>query len=244
MSKEAELKAKGVSEVIVFCCNDGAVMMAWGKNQGCDDSIVTMMADTHGSLTKALGVEMTHPGPIGKLGAPRCQRHAVYVEDGIIKAFEVAASSDDPAGDDKPEVTLVENMLNKIPDLMPAEKEAALKKVEAEKQQDIQAARSAIKLDDLVLFVKSACGFSESALEALQSNGFKPRVVKTNRSQRRGLQSLTGVTTMPSAWIKGTYIGGANDGKESWMGVKPMIANGKIVEMLSKGALEDTALGA
>jgi len=207
-------------------------MMAWGKNQGVEGSLITMMADTHGKLAEALGVQMTHPGPIGKLGAPRCQRHAIYVEDGIIKAFEVAATPDDPAGDAKPDVSLVDNMLTKVPDLMPAAQQAALAKLEAEQRQDVEAAVDAINSSDLVLFVKPSCPFSEDALETMQSNGFFPRVIKINRSQKRGLQALTGQTSMPSAWLKGTYIGGCNDGIEPWMGVKPMIAKGIMQEML------------
>jgi len=207
-------------------------MMAWGKNQGVEGSLITMMADTHGKLAEALGVQMTHPGPIGKLGAPRCQRHAIYVEDGIIKAFEVAATPDDPAGDAKPDVSLCDNMLTKVPDLMPAAQQAALAKLEAEQRQDVEAAVDAINSSDLVLFVKPSCPFSEDALETMQSNGFFPRVIKINRSQKRGLQALTGQTSMPSAWLKGTYIGGCNDGIEPWMGVKPMIAKGIMQEML------------
>jgi len=206
--------------------------MAWGKNQGVEGSLITMMADTHGKLAEALGVQMTHPGPIGKLGAPRCQRHAIYVEDGIIKAFEVAATPDDPAGDAKPDVSLCDNMLTKVPDLMPAAQQAALAKLEAEQRQDVEAAVDAINSSDLVLFVKPSCPFSEDALETMQSNGFFPRVIKINRSQKRGLQALTGQTSMPSAWLKGTYIGGCNDGLEPWMGVKPMIAKGIMQEML------------
>mmetsp|Transcript_28459 Transcript_28459/g.52233 ORF Transcript_28459/g.52233 Transcript_28459/m.52233 type:complete len:216 (-) Transcript_28459:94-741(-) len=215
-------------------------MMAWGKNQGVEGSLITMMADTHGKLAEALGVQMTHPGPIGKLGAPRCQRHAIYVEDGIIKAFEVAATPDDPAGDAKPDVSLCDNMLTKVPDLMPAAQQAALAKLEAEQRQDVEAAVDGINSSDLVLFVKPSCPFSEDALEQLQVNGFHPRVIKINRSQKRGLQALTGQTSMPSAWLKGTYIGGCNDGYEPWMGVKPMIAKGTLQEML----FNDQVMGA
>jgi len=89
-------------------------MTAWGKDQGIEGSMITFLADTQGDLTKALGVKMEHPGPTAVLGSPRCQRHALYVDDGIIKAFEVAASEDDPAGDDKPDSTLVENMMSKV----------------------------------------------------------------------------------------------------------------------------------
>jgi len=95
-------------------------MDAWSKDQKVDASkIITMMADTQGKFTESLGMTMTkpkHEGPLGVLGGPRCQRHAIYADDGVIKAFEVASSDEDPAGDDKPDVTLVENMLSKVPD--------------------------------------------------------------------------------------------------------------------------------
>jgi peroxiredoxin len=145
------MKAKGISEVIVFCCDNAAVMKAWAKDQGVDGSMITFMADTHGSLSKALGVAMEHPGPLGKLGSTRCQRFAMYVEDGIIKAFEVAASPDDPAGDAKPDVSLVENMLSKVPELIPHEKEAALASIDMQAELDTTAATSAIKSAELVL---------------------------------------------------------------------------------------------
>jgi peroxiredoxin/glutaredoxin-related protein len=234
LNQEAELKAKGISEVIIYCCNDGAVMMAWGKNQCVEGSLITMMGDTQGDFTKALGVSMTHPGPIGKLGGPRCKRHAIYVEDGIIKAFEVAAYPDDPAGDAKPDVTLSDNMLSKIPDLMPYEQEQVLADIEAEKEEDIAAVSDAVNSDKLVLFVKPSCTFSEKALEELCANGFRPRVFKTTRSQKRGLQALTGKTSMPSAWVNNTYIGGCNDGIEDWHGVVPMVANGMLAQMLEQ----------
>lgn len=90
-------------------------MKAWAATQNVEGSIITFMADTQGDLTKALGSEMTDPGPIGVLGGPRCKRQAIYVEDGVIKAFEIAEGPDDPAGDAKPDVTLVEHMLTLIP---------------------------------------------------------------------------------------------------------------------------------
>jgi glutaredoxin-related protein len=217
-------------------------MMAWGKNQCVEGSLITMMADTQGALTKALGVSMTHPGPIGKLGGPRCQRHAIYVDDGIIKAFEVAAYPDDPAGDANPEASCVDNMLSHIPDLPSPAKEMAFAEIEAEREQDVKDVRAAIKSSDLVLFVKPSCAFSEQALEELMSNGFHPRVFKTTRSQKRGLQALTGKTSMPSAWCNGTFIGGCNDGIESWHGVKPMVASGMLNKML--GHKGDQMVGA
>lgn len=46
------------------------------------------------------------------------------------------------------------------------------------------------------------------------------------------LKQRTGKSSAPSVWIKGTYVGGCNDGVEPWHGVMPMLANGKFEEML------------
>lgn len=226
------MKSKGIAEVIVYCCNDGAVMMAWAKNQCIEGSMLTFMADTRGYFVKKLGVLMKHPGPTAVLGAPRCQRHALYVDDGVIKAFEVAASPEDPAGDAKPDVTLVDNMLSHVPDLPDTEKAGAAAKVEEETKADSEAASAAVKSADLVLMVKPGCPFCKDAFETLQDNGFKPKVIEATRSHKRGLQTLTGKTSMPSCWAKGTYIGGCNDGNEEGHGVKPMVASGGLKKML------------
>jgi glutaredoxin-related protein len=210
--------------------------------------MITMMADPSGQFTEALGMSMTHPGPIGKLGGPRCKRHAMYVENGIVKALEIAESPDDPAGDAKPDVTLCENMMSKVPDLAPEEQKAIMAKIEVEKKEDIAAAQKCIDADGMVLFVKPSCVFSEDALEALMSNGIKPRVFKTTTSQRRGLQQLPGSTSMPSAWCKGKYIGGCNDGPQKGQGVKPMLGDGSLKAMLMHdklaGAMDDKLAGA
>ena len=41
------------------------------------------------------------------------------------------------------------------------------------------------------------------------------------------------VTTVPSIWVKGTYVGGCKDGPESWMGINKCIKSGKLEELLS-----------
>ena len=100
--------------MIVFCVNDGAVMEAWAKDQCIEGSKVKFMADTRKELTMALGMELTHPGPMGKLGNPRCKRHAIFVDDGIMKVINVSEAEDDPAGDDRPELSCIDNMLKEI----------------------------------------------------------------------------------------------------------------------------------
>lgn len=104
-----------MEEVIIYCVNDGAVMMAWAEDQGVkSDSIVTLMGDPYGDLTAALDMELTHAGPksVGIVG--RCKRFALYVENGVVKIVRVAESEDDPAGDERPEVTLADAMIEAI----------------------------------------------------------------------------------------------------------------------------------
>jgi len=111
---EDELKAKGVSDVLVYCVNDGAVMKAWAEDQGTEDSIITMLGDPRSEMTRALDLVLDHPGPMSVLGTPRCKRFSMLIDDGVIKTINVAASEDDPAGDDDPSVTLVEKMLKDL----------------------------------------------------------------------------------------------------------------------------------
>lgn len=94
-------------------------MDAWAKDQGVDGKgIITFMGDPRGELTKALGMEMTHAGPCGKLGPGRCKRFSAFIDEGIIKSFNVAEAPDDPAGDDRPEVACVEKMMADLEELI------------------------------------------------------------------------------------------------------------------------------
>jgi len=76
--------------------------------------MLQMMGDPAGELTKALDMELTHPGPISKGLFGRCKRHAIYVDDGIIKTFNVSEAENDPAGDDNPSNTLAEAVMAAI----------------------------------------------------------------------------------------------------------------------------------
>jgi peroxiredoxin len=77
--------------------------------------MVQLMGDPKGDLTKALDMELTHPGPTVEKGLwGRCKRHAIYAVNGEIKAIQIAESPDDPAGDAHPEPTLAESMMEII----------------------------------------------------------------------------------------------------------------------------------
>jgi len=111
---EEELKAKGVTDVLVYCVNDGAVMAGWAKDQGTEGSIIKFLGDPRSELTKALGLVLDHAGPMSVLGNPRCKRHSMLIDDGIIKTINVASFDDDPAGDATPDVTLAPKMLEDL----------------------------------------------------------------------------------------------------------------------------------
>lgn len=127
LAQEDELKKLGVDEVLIYCVNDAAVMSAWSDDQGVmDDSIVKLMGDPYGDLTSALDMIMTHPGPTSVGLVNRSKRFALYVEDNEVKIVRVAEAEDDPAGDDNPDVTLAEAMVDAISALKESAKEDEL----------------------------------------------------------------------------------------------------------------------
>mmetsp|Transcript_31594 Transcript_31594/g.72107 ORF Transcript_31594/g.72107 Transcript_31594/m.72107 type:complete len:90 (-) Transcript_31594:35-304(-) len=89
-------------------------MTGWAEDQGVEDSMITFLGDPRSELTKALGLVLDDPGPMSVLGNPRCKRHSILVDDGVIKTINVAAYEGDPAGDDDPTVSLVEKMLEDL----------------------------------------------------------------------------------------------------------------------------------
>mmetsp|Transcript_20351 Transcript_20351/g.46399 ORF Transcript_20351/g.46399 Transcript_20351/m.46399 type:complete len:90 (+) Transcript_20351:540-809(+) len=89
-------------------------MTAWALDQGVEGSIITFLGDPRSELTKALDLVLDHPGPMSVLGNKRCKRFSMLIDDGVIKTINVAASDDDPAGDDNPTVSLVEKMLEDL----------------------------------------------------------------------------------------------------------------------------------
>jgi peroxiredoxin len=63
---------------------------------------------------------LDNPGPVGKLGPNRCKRFGMYVVDGVVKVIQVSENkggADDPAGDDFPEDSCIDNMLKLISEL-------------------------------------------------------------------------------------------------------------------------------
>jgi len=114
LENQDALRKAGVDTVIVYSVNDAAVMQAWAKDQKVGLSMLQLMGDPAGELTKALDMNLTHPGPasVGIIG--RCKRFAMYAVNGEIKAINVSEGEDDPAGDSHPENSMAEAMLEAI----------------------------------------------------------------------------------------------------------------------------------
>ena len=86
VEKAAELKSKGIDEIVCTAVNDAFVMKAWGAASGSAD--VTMLADGNGDFARALGLTMDGSGfGMGQRG----QRFALIVNDGVVEQVHVEA---------------------------------------------------------------------------------------------------------------------------------------------------------
>ena len=104
-----------MDEVIIYAVNDAAVMNAWSEDQKVpQNGIITLMGDPYSEMTSKLQMELEHAGPKEKGLINRCKRHALYVDDGVVKIVRIAEREDDPAGDDFPDDTLAEAMVEAI----------------------------------------------------------------------------------------------------------------------------------
>ena len=74
-------------------------MMNWAKSQKTACTMLTFLGDPNSKLTRALDLELTHPGPCEVLGPGRCKRFAMHVMNGEIKAVNVSEGEDDPPGE-------------------------------------------------------------------------------------------------------------------------------------------------
>lgn len=85
VDKAAELKARGVDDIVCTSVNDVFVMDAWGKDSGAGEN-VRMLADGNGEFAKALGLELDASGfGMGQ----RSQRYSMIVKDGVVSELNV-----------------------------------------------------------------------------------------------------------------------------------------------------------
>jgi glutaredoxin len=80
----------------------------------------------------------------------------------------------------------------------------------------------------LVVFSSSWCPYCKQVIQALEDADLDAHVVEVDDATKAELQGLTGKSSVPSVWIGEKYIGGCNDGPESWMGTIPNIRKGKV----------------
>lgn len=89
-----------------------------------------------------------------------------------------------------------------------------------------------ISSNDVVVFSSAGCPYCAQAIQALQDAGIEHVEVFRSAQMANELLTKTGKSSVPSVWVKGSYIGGCNDGPQSWMGVVPCIKSGKMMELL------------
>ena len=86
VEKAADLKGKGIDEIVATSVNDAFVMGAWNKEQGSED--ITMLADGNGEFAKGIGLEMDG----SKYGmGQRSQRYSMVINDGVVEQLNVEA---------------------------------------------------------------------------------------------------------------------------------------------------------
>lgn len=86
VEKAADIKGKGVDEIVCTAVNDPFVMKAWGAASGSPE--ITMLADGNGEFAAALGLTMDGSGfGLGTRG----QRFALIINDGTVEQVLVEA---------------------------------------------------------------------------------------------------------------------------------------------------------
>ena len=98
----------------------------------------------------------------------------------------------------------------------------------------------AVASADVVFFDKPGCPYCVQAKTALHGEQIDYKLLQI-AEYRAALKEQTGKTSAPSVWIKGTYVGGCNDGTLPWHGVRPMLANGLFRKMLTESTSQPTA---
>jgi peroxiredoxin len=86
VDKAAELKAKGIDEIVCTSVNDAFVLGAWAKVTEASD--VTLLADGNADFAKAVDLVMDGTG-FGM--GTRSQRYSMVVNDGVVEQLNVEA---------------------------------------------------------------------------------------------------------------------------------------------------------
>jgi len=103
VEKAADIKAKGIDEIVCISVNDPFVTEAWGQAHGTTDK-VRMFADTNADFTKACGLGQD----LAVLGGLRSKRYSMVVDNGKVSELQV-----EPDGKGLT-CSLAENVLSKM----------------------------------------------------------------------------------------------------------------------------------
>ena len=87
-----------------------------------------------------------------------------------------------------------------------------------------------IKANAVVVFSSSWCPYCRKAIAGLESAGISHRVIEVDGTLKSQLAALTGKTSVPQVFVKGTFIGGCND--DGLGGTLPLLRSGKLQAML------------
>ena len=90
LDKDAELRAKGVDEIVCTSVNDVFVMKAWADKNDVGQK-VRMLADGNGAFAKAIGLVLDASG-FGM--GDRSQRYSMLVRDGVVAELNVEAGGE------------------------------------------------------------------------------------------------------------------------------------------------------
>merc|ERR1712142_1436899 len=104
VEKAADIKAKGIDEIVCVSVNDPFVMGAWGQAHKADGKVL-MLADTKADFARATGLEVDLKDVLGSV---RCKRFAMIIEDGVVKDLQI-----EPDGTGMT-CSLVENIITKL----------------------------------------------------------------------------------------------------------------------------------
>mmetsp|Transcript_43071 Transcript_43071/g.52236 ORF Transcript_43071/g.52236 Transcript_43071/m.52236 type:complete len:105 (+) Transcript_43071:68-382(+) len=90
----------------------------------------------------------------------------------------------------------------------------------------------------IVVFSGRGCPFCRKAEKALADAKLPFQVVDYDEdlddgdAVRSEIHQKHKHRSVPAGFVKGKFIGGCNDGPESWMGIIPNVNNGEIAKMI------------
>ncbi len=87
----AEIKAKGVNEIICVAVNDPFVVAQWAEDTGANGK-VTILSDGNAELTKTMGLEFDGSG-FGL--ATRSKRYVMIVNNGTVESLDIEDAPSD-----------------------------------------------------------------------------------------------------------------------------------------------------